>query len=219
MFDIKSKISRRLKTLRAHKGWTFNETAARLSSSSGTKVIPSRYGNWELGINTPPLDLLISLGTLFDKPAPYIAGLTDDDGTMPETREYMIPPTTAVPSPNGVIDLGDSALAFHVDFLDEVSLDRERILSVMAPDSSMSGVIEEGDRALIDLRETTVTRDDMFAIMVNGRLWLRWIRQTIDGAYVIQAEQRDRYPDTPLTAEKLESLHILGRIRLITHLR
>lgn len=219
MFDIKDVISARLKACRAQKGWTFAETAAELSRITGAKFIPSRYGNWELGINIPPLEMIYVLGALYGKPGAYLAGLTDDDGTSPETRKYAIPAQSTVPSPNGLINLGDNALAFRLRFLESIKLDKEKILLVIAPDDSMAGIIEEGDRALIDLSETAVTRDDMFAIMVNGRLWLRWIRQTLKGDFVIQAQQSARYPDQTLTNEELASLHILGRVRMITHLR
>ena len=219
MFDIKDKISRRLKACRAHKGWTFAETATELARITGAKFIPSRYGNWELGINTPSLEMLFAMGALFGKPPAYLAGLTDDDGTSPETRKYAVPAQSTVPSPSGLINLGDNALAFRLHFLESIKLDKDKILLVVAPDDSMSGIIEEGDRALIDLSETTVTRDDMFALMVNGRLWLRWIRQTLTGDYVIQAERRDHYPDQTLSNEALATLHILGRVRMITHLR
>lgn len=219
MFDLKEKISRRLKACRAHKGWTFAETAAELARITGKPFVQSRYGNWELGYNVPTLDMLFALGALFGKPPAYLGGLTDDDGTSPETRKYAIPAQSTVPSPHGLVNLGDNALAFRLPFLESIKLDKDKILLVVAPDDSMAGIIEEGDRALIDLSETTVTRDDMFALMVNGRLWLRWIRQTLKGDYVIQAQQTERYSDQLLTNEELASLHILGRVRMITHLR
>lgn len=219
MLDLKDKIARRLKACRAEKGWTFAQTAAELSKITGKPFIQSRYGNWELAINIPPLDMLVNLGTLFGKPAAYLSGLTDDDGTSPETRNYAVPATSAIPTPQGLVDLGENALAFHLHFLEACKLDKEKILLVAAPDDSMSGIIEEDDLALIDLSETAVTRDDMFAIMVNGRLWLRWIRQTLQGDFVIQAQQPERYPNQPLTPEELAALRILGRVRMITHLR
>lgn len=219
MFDIKETISKRLKACRAQKGWTFADCAAELSRITGAKFIPSRYGNWELGINVPPLEMVFALGALYGKPGAYLAGLTDDDGTSPETRNYAVPAQSVVPSRGGVAKLGDNALAFHLQFLDQVKLDKEKILLVEAPDDSMAGIIEAGDRALIDLSETAITRDDMFAIMVKDRLWLRWIRQTLTGDYTIQAERRDAYPDQTLTDDELAGLHILGRVRMITHLR
>lgn len=219
MFDIKETISARLKACRAQKGWTFADCANELSRITGAKFIPSRYGNWELGINVPPLEMVFALGALYGKPGAYLVGLTDDDGTSPETRNYAIPTQSVVPSRGGLTDLGDNALAFHLSFLDSIKLDKDKILLVAAPDDSMAGLIEEGDRALIDLGETSVTRDDLFAIMVKDRLWLRWIRQTLTGDYVIQAERRDHYPDHTLSDAELAGLHILGRVRMITHLR
>lgn len=219
MFDIRTKISARLKACRHQKDWTFAESASRLGVIVGKPVITSRYGNWELGINIPPLEMFIGLGKLFGKPPAWLSGLSDDDGEAPETQNYAVPPLSTVPSDSGTIDLGEDALAFHSSFLERNGLRRENILLVEAPDEAMTGIINQGDLALIDLTETRVTRNDIFAIMVKGRLWLRWIRQEIDGDYAIQAEKRDRYPDQPLTAEKLDNLHILGRVRLITHLR
>jgi len=118
-----------------------------------------------------------------------------------------------------MINLSDDALAFRKTFLEQAKLDRERVLLVAAPDDSMTGVIGKDDRVLIDLADTRVWRDDLFAIIVSGRLWLRWIRQNLDGSYSIQAEMRDRYPDENISAKTLESMHILGRVRLIAHIR
>ncbi|RCL22996.1 hypothetical protein C6A77_19350 [Pseudomonas sp. AFG_SD02_1510_Pfu_092] len=219
MFDLRSKISARLKACRAHKGWTFAETATRLGEAMGAKVIPSRYGNWELGENLPPLSMLIGMGKIFDKPPAYLGGLSDDDGDAPETSGYVVPPLSTVPSAAGVVDIGDSALAFQKDFLEANDLDRQNILVLSAPDDSMSPRIRKNDRVLIDLSETVVSHDDMFAIMISGRPRLRWIRQDLDGNYVIQAEQREYYPDETVTAAKLKALHILGRVRMITQLR
>lgn len=219
MFDIKETIKKRLKAARTHKGWTFAECGAALTKITGKKVIASRYGNWELGINIPPLEMLFALGQILDKPPAYIAGLTNDDGTAPETRNYAVPTISTITSDSGLSKIGDNALAFHMHFLESIKLNKKNMLLVVAPDDAMAGIIEEGDRAVIDLSETTVTRNDVFAIMVKGRLWLRWIRQTLQGDYLIQAERGDRYPDQPLTPEELQNLHILGRVRIIAHLR
>lgn len=219
MFDIRNKISPRLKACRAAKGWTFAETAKRLSDVMGTKIIPSRYDNWEMKINVPGLDMLLGLAKIFDRPAAWLSGLSDDDGEAPETNGYLVPPLSTVPSAAGIKDLGDSAFAFHREFLESNGLDPQQILLLVAPDDSMTGRIEKGDRILVDLSDTEVHADDMFAIMVNGRPRLRWIRQDLEGSYVIQAERSEYYPDATITAEKLKQLHILGRVRMIALLR
>lgn len=219
MFDIRKKIAVRLKACRADKGWTYKETAERLSKVMGSNVIPTRYGNWELAINIPPLDCLIGLGHIFDKPPAYLGALTDDDGNAPETARYSVAATNPVATGVGLVNLADDALAFSAEYLAEAGLERAKIMLVKAPDDSMSTTIEKNDRVLVDLADTRVVRDDLFAIIVSGRLWLRWIRLKLDGSYSIQAEKREHYPDENLSAEALADLHILGRARLIAHTR
>ena len=219
MFDIRHKISARLKACRAAKGWTFQETAQNLSAIVQIKVGPSRYGNWELGINIPPNDMVIGMGQLFGKPAAWLAALSDDDGTSPEASRYTVPTAEPISTSNGLIELASDALAFRKTFLKSNKMDRDRLLLVAAPDDSMSGVITKDDQVLIDLTDTRVLQDDLFALIINGRLWLRWIRQNIDGSYCIQAELRERFPDEHVSKETMESMHILGRVRLIAHLR
>ncbi|MDN4515436.1 S24 family peptidase [Pseudomonas sp. 2,4-D] len=219
MFDPRRKISARLADCRIRKDWTYRETAQQLSAVTGEKVGTSRYGNWEQGINVPPHEMLIALGKIFDAPPAYLGGLSDDDGSAPETSGYVVPPLSTVPSTSGAVDLGDPSLAFHRDFLEANNLDRQKILLITAPDDSMEPRIKKSDLALIDLGETTVSNDDMFAIMVGARPRLRWIRQDLDGNYVIQAERREYYPDETISNEKLKALHILGRVRMIAQLR
>ena len=219
MFDIRHKISLRLKACRAAKGWTFQETAQNLSAIVQIKVGPSRYGNWELGINIPPYDMVIAMAQLFGKPAPWLAALSDDDGTSPVASRYTVPVAEPISTSNGMLALASDALAFHKTFLSANKMDRDRLLLVAAPDDSMSGVITKDDQVLIDLTDTRVLQDDLFALIINGRLWLRWIRQNIDGSYCIQAELRERFPDEQVSAQTMESMHILGRVRLIAHLR
>jgi len=219
MFDIRPKISARLKACRAAKGWTFQETAQNLSAIVQNKVIPSRYGNWELGINIPPNDMLIALSQLYGKPAAWLAALSDNDGTSPESACYTLPLAEPIATNKGLLELGDDSLAFRKTFLKQNKMDRERLLLVVAPDDSMSGVITKDDRVLIDLTDTKVLQDDLFALIINGRLWLRWIRQNIDGSYCLQAENRERFPDEQISAQTMDEMHILGRVRMIAHLR
>jgi transcriptional regulator with XRE-family HTH domain len=219
MSDIRKKIGARLKSCRTAKGWTFNETAAYLSTTSGQKIIPSRYGNWELAINTPPLEMLIALGALFGKPPAYLGAISDDDGTAPEAGRFTVPALSTIPTASGTADLGEDFYAPRITWLDEIKLDKGRMLLMSAPDDSMGGVIEQGDPVMLDLSVTNVTRDDIFAIMVGDRPWLRWIKQQLDGTYSIQAEARDHYPDQVMTPGELAKLRILGRVKLITHIR
>lgn len=220
MTDIRRKIAQRIRACRTAEDWTVEETARRLSQISSETITPSRYGNWEQQIRTPKIEQFVELGVLFKKNPEWIGGLSDNDGTAPEASLYTVPKPVGIPTAQGVLDVGDDSLAFKRTFLDELGLDHNRLLPFVAQDNSMRGIIEEGDRVLIDRTATSVQqRDDLFGLMINGRVWLRWIRQDLEGGYKIQAEDRDNYPDQLLTAEKLASLQILGRVNIITHIR
>lgn len=219
MTDIRRKIAQRIRACRTAAGWTVEDTATRLSRISSETISPSRYGNWEQQIRTPKIEQFVELAALFKSNAAYLAGLTDNDGTAPEAGLYCVPKPTGIATTTGVLDIGDDSLAYRLTFLEGLKLDRSQLLPVAVPDSSMRGILEESDLVLIDRSVTTVTRDDLFALMVNGRLWLRWIRQGIDGTYSIQAEDRDNYPDQVMDADKLSTLHIIGRVKITTHIR
>lgn len=220
MTDIRRKIAQRIRSCRNAEDWTVEETARRLSLISSETISPSRYGNWEQQIRIPKLEQYFELAALFKKSPAYLAGFTDDDGTAPETSLYCVPKPSAIPTEAGVLDVGDDALAFRLTFLDALGLDRNNLLPFKAPDDSMRPLINQNDRILIDRSVTNAAaRNDLFALLIKGRVWLRWIRQDIDGGYLIQAEDRDGYPDQPVTAEKLATLQILGRVKIIAHIR
>jgi transcriptional regulator with XRE-family HTH domain len=221
MSDLRKQIAKRLRQLRQAKDWTIEETTRRLSAISSESISPSRYGNWEQGIRAPKLEQFVELGSLFGKPAAYIAGLSNNDGTAPEAARYMVPRPPTVSTRTGPLDLSqaDDAFAFSLDLIDGLGLNRDKLLLIKMGDSSMPGVADEGDRVLIDLSVTTVTRDDLFALLVNGRVLLRWIRQELTGGYVVQAEARDRYPDQHLSSEELANLSVLGRAVVLGRIR
>ena len=72
---------------------------------------------------------------------------------------------------------------------------------------------------MIDLAVTSVTRDDLFALLVNGRVLIRWIRQELTGGYVVQDEDRERYPDQQLSLMELSNLTIIGRAVIVGNIR
>ncbi|SER26179.1 Helix-turn-helix domain-containing protein [Azotobacter beijerinckii] len=221
MSDLRKQIAKRLRMLRQAKEWTLEECARSLSNISSETITPSRYGNWEQGIRTPKLEQFVELGTLFGKPPAYIAGLTNNDGNAPEAGNYIIPKPTTISTRLGQLDLAqaDDSLAISLELLASLGLDRNKVLLIRAIDSSMTGLIERGDRVLIDLSVSSVTRDDLFAILVGDRIQLRWIRQPVTGGYLVQAEDRNNYPDQSLSASELSNLTILGRAVIITQIR
>lgn len=221
MSDLRKIISQRLRQLRHAREWTVEETTRRLSSISSETIGPSRYGNWEQGIRAPRLEQFVELGALFGVTPAYVAGLTCDDGSGPEAERYTVPNPPTISTPAGPLSLaqGDDSLAISLELIAERGLNRSQLQLIRADDASMAGVIDSGDRVLIDLSVTRVTRDDIFALLVNGRVLLRWIRNALPSGYRLQAEDQARYPDQLLSADDLAQLTILGRVALIARLR
>lgn len=221
MSDLRDLIAKRIRQLRHARGWTAEETARRMSEFSSETIAPSRYGNWEQGIRAPRLEQFVELGMLFGVSPAYIAGLSNNDGSAPEASRYVLPNPPTITTPAGPLSLeqADDSFAISLDLLQEQGLNRNKLLMIRAEDSSMAGTIDEGDRVLVDTSTNRVTRDDIFAILVNGRIILRWIRHALIGGYKVQAEDRERYPDQAINAEDLEQLTIIGRAAIISRIR
>jgi len=219
MSDLRKIISTRLRQLRHAREWTVEETTRRLSALSSETINPSRYGNWEQGIRAPRLEQFVELGALFGVAPAYIAGISGDDGSSPEASRYTVPTPAAITTPAGPMALEqiDDSFAISLELIDSLGLNRNRLAMVRAEDDNMAGVIEKGDRVLIDMGSTSVTRDDIFALLINSRVRFRWIRHALTGGYTVQDESGKEKAD--MTAEGLSKLTIIGRAAAIIHTR
>jgi len=215
--DFSTLIAARLRELRQVRGWTVEGTAKRLSEITGETIIKTRYSNWESGFRKPKIEEIYALSQLFDAPFAYVAGASADNGTAPVIGDYTVPNQQMFFTAQGIetIDQADDGLAFKRALLEELKLDRNKILTIRAIDDSMTGVIDANDRVLIDLTNTQPGADDLFAILANGRVTIRWITNELTGGYLVRAEKRDRYPDQPISTEDIGKLKIIGRVALI----
>ncbi|MNC69124.1 hypothetical protein D3C75_1197850 [compost metagenome] len=68
-------------------------------------------------------------------------------------------------------------------------------------------------------RRTVTDERDMFALLVNGRVWVRWIRPEIDNTYSIASDDQGKYPDQKVSADELQKYQIIGRVVLTTKRR
>lgn len=214
-------IASRLRELRESREWTIDHTVKLLSEISNEPIIRSRYSNWENGIRKPRSEQVHALAKLFDVPAAYIAGLTSDNGSAPAVGEYSVPNQQLVLTARGLepIDQADDGIALKNSLLEELKLDRNKIMLVRVSDDSMGGLIKNGDRVLVDLSRTEPTGGDLFAILVNGRIVIRWITDELTGGYLIRAENQDRYQNQHITADDIGKIQIIGRVSLIVNSR
>ncbi len=219
--DLTALIASRLRDLRQNRGWTLDATVQQLSEITGETIIKTRYSNWERAFRQPRLEELIALSKLFEVPLAYVAGVSADNGTAPVADEYTVPNQQLFFTAQGleIPDQLDDGLAFKNSLLEEMRLDRSRVLSIRAIDDSMANLIRSGDRILIDLSSTQPAGDDLYAILANGCITIRWITNQLTGGYLIRAEKPDRYPDQPASAEDMSKLKIIGRVAMISKTR
>lgn len=207
MSDYRRKAALRLRAARQAKGWTMEETAKHLN------VAVSRLGNWESEIRNPKLEQIEQYAQFFGKPFAYMAGLSDDDGSIPSVRGYAEPRLSAgIPD-----DQASRDTAFGVDFLRRKNLQPAHLALIRMPDRYMAPHVHEGDEVVIDGRVSAVIDVGIYAFLVNGRVWIRWARPEIDGSLNLFAEDADKFPSQLIAKDKLDTIRVIGRAIRVHH--
>jgi phage repressor protein C with HTH and peptisase S24 domain len=101
-------------------------------------------------------------------------------------------------------------LAFREDWLTKNKLKPDKLVVAYAVGDSMEPRIHDGDTLLIDLQQTAIRSENIFAIRVDDELRVkRIIKQT---ASVLVVSDNPTYPTETLTFEQAEQLQIIGRV-------
>lgn len=212
MSDIKFLIAKRLRQCRTEKQWTAEETAKSLN------ILPSRYSNWEQGLRAPKHSQILDLSKLFNKPAAWLAGFNELEEQAAETIQFVSvnPPTICVDDTRLTLECMSDNMAFNLNYIKQRGLNKNKLITILATDDSMASLINTGNELLIDQSKKTVKIADIFAILVNFQVWIRWIRPEIDNSFTITAEDSEHFPDIKLTREELSELKIIGRVARIS---
>lgn len=213
MSDTGKVISERMAKSRRDKGWTLRESAERM------KVGLSRYSNWELGIRVPKYDDLVKAAEAFDVAPAWLAGFVDHPGNaVSGASDYVMASRPVISTQSGSIRLKNASdsTAFKADYLRRRDIPENKLLLIYADDDAMADVIQRGDELLIDQSRKTPETVDLFAFVVDGRAWVRWVRPELDGSVTVTAENADLYPPQHLTRDQLDGLDMLGRVARIS---
>lgn len=203
-------IAQRLATMRRRHGWTLQETANEMELSGF-----SRYSNWEMGLRIPKYDDLRKAAKVFGVSPAWLAGFSDyEDGTDGTPTGY-VQPAKPVPEVSNASDFA----ALHADYLEARGIPQDKTTFVICDDDAMAGMVEKGDRVLVDMARNKPEARDLYAFAVEGRAWIRWIRPELDGSFTVTAENAEQYPPQTLTKEQLSGLKIIGRVADIYHSR
>lgn len=206
-------IAKHLRQCREEKGWTLQEVADRMPG-----MTRSRYSNWELGIRVPKYEQLMQLAALYDKNPAWMCGWIDNSGVSANNLELVSVSKSTISVGDAVMTLQHVAdnTAYKLKYLQQRGISENKVSAINAPDDSMAGDIEPGDELLIDRSTPDFSKSDIFAIMVNEAIWIRWIRPELDGSYTIAATNTARHPEQKITAEQLQKMQIIGRVARIS---
>jgi transcriptional regulator with XRE-family HTH domain len=222
MTDLRKLIAGRIRKCRKDSGLTLTEAAGQLSRLAGENVSLPRFSNWETTVDPkiPSMHLFTHLARIFNVSAAYLAGFEDVPRREFTDSDYISSiRTVTVGGRRFEVEGADDSLAFRRAYVAELGVPAETLLVIKQLDDSMRDTLSRGDRAVIDARQSRVKGKDLFGLLVNGDVWLRWIRPEVDGSYTIAADDSDQYPDQHLTAEQLKDFQIIGRAVLLTNTR
>lgn len=184
----------------------------RLNQLTKSDIGTSTMSMWEIGARRPKLEAFPALGILYNAPAGWLAAL--DNGL--NAADYFFPPTdpTAAGMQN-YSSIADNAVAFRASFLNDCSINLQNLILLRMPDDSMPGEVVKGGRVLVDTDQRQIRQRDMFAILDDGQVWVRWIRPEIGQGFSIASSDPIKFPDVRYTAEELEKIQIIGRVVMI----
>jgi len=104
-------------------------------------------------------------------------------------------------------------LAFKRDWISRVASDPNRLALIEAAGDSMMPTINSGDLLLLDLCINRIEQDAIYAISVDGMLYIKRIQKRLDGTVIVKSDNPN-YEEQRFTADEAASLRIVGRVHL-----
>lgn len=213
-------IGRRMEQRRLQLNLGLKDVADRMVN---TKPSPSAIHHWETGRRTPRMEYVPDIAQALDTSPMWLFGYTDEPQSQLSAGSLYAnlpsPVTIQIPGrPDCKIE-SDKTLRIAESELVSHKLNPADLFFVRATDSVMGEKIGDGDLVLVDRSVTLPSQADIFAMLVNERIWFRWIRPEIDGSFVVFAENDSKSPPTRIEADKLHTLAILGRVASVTRFR
>lgn len=102
-------------------------------------------------------------------------------------------------------------LAFKHDWIAQMGLSKKDLALIEVQGDSMEPAIMHNDLILIDLRESKLSANGVYAIQHMGNLFVKRIQLRMDGSVVIKSDNPNYEPEVLLPAEA-ENLTVVGRV-------
>ncbi|WP_240921185.1 XRE family transcriptional regulator [Metapseudomonas otitidis] len=76
---------------------------------------------------------------------------------------------------------------------------------------SMTGLLEDGDTVMIDLRRNTLEGEGVYVVMLDDHLYAKRLQRQFDGSVLIISHNA-AYKEMVVPKDRLSELHIIGRV-------
>lgn len=197
-------IANRIRSTRIKSDMTLTE-AARLSNMS-----KARISNWEQGLRVPKYEQIFELAKIYKTRPEYLIGWIDEKELSDKYSYYK---------PSAEFNSGDRVenVAYHIEYLERLKLNKNFLLSIKVTDESAAGEIKLNDELLIDTQSTYSNKNDLFAIESNGRIWIRELKPTMQNdSFIMSSGDKESHPDITYKKSELENIDIIGRVARIS---
>ncbi|HXH03651.1 MAG TPA: XRE family transcriptional regulator [Candidatus Competibacteraceae bacterium] len=104
-----------------------------------------------------------------------------------------------------------SRLAYRRDWLTEMGLQPERVVTVQARGDSMEPTIGDGDLLLVDTRQRQLVNDAIYVIRQDQLLYVKRLQRLYDGAVRINSDN-PAYAAEVVPKKDLAFLEVIGRV-------
>jgi len=103
-------------------------------------------------------------------------------------------------------------LAFRTDWLMKKNVtNRANLRTCDVRGDSMEPYLENGDIVLIDMGQTEIVNDEIFAIRYGEELRVKRLSKRFDGGLFVRSDNKS-YPDEVIGAGEIGSIQVLGRM-------
>lgn len=169
---------------------------------------------YESNERAPDADFLIKMNMIYGAdPSQLLLGKQFSNGN----NEYqLVPRSSARPSAgHGTIIESEQIvdyMSFKKDWLKRVlGISHSDIALVEVRGDSMAGTLEDGELALVDMRQNRLDTSAVFVIQVEDALLVKRVQPMLDGTVMVKSDNAAYEPET-LAGKQLENLRVLGRV-------
>lgn len=178
------------------------------------------------GESTPNVERLVAIAKSLDVTVEWLAtGNAEEQETSPYAKQFWgeqhCDEFEFVNLYDAQVSMGSGAwndsehilskLAFRKDWLKQESLMADRCAAIVAKGDSMEETIKDGATLLINLDDTSISRDGIYVIMFDGHLLAKRVQRTFDGGVIIRSDN-PAYSDMSVPKDQMPQLSIVGRV-------